>query len=81
MFFEIYNRKLTSILLFKDYRNGMVLYIKTKADLTVADPGGPEARAPLPLFKLAKKDGRHTGPQVSLVTAAPLGQISGSATV
>ena len=46
----------------------------------VVDPGGSEARAPLPLTS-PKKDGRCTGPQVSRVIGPlPLGQISGSTT-
>ena len=47
----------------------------------VADPGSPEARAPLPLFKLVKKGWPPRRAASFASHRTPLGQISGSATV
>ena len=51
-------------------------------DKTVADPrGAGDPGPPAPVKTSQKKDGHHTGPQVSQVIGRPLEQVSGSATV
>ena len=50
-------------------------------DTTAADPGGPGGLGPLPLLKLVKKRWLPHGATSFANHRAPLGQISGSATV